>query len=192
MGTYFRHVKGKGTETSTLNQICYRQLYKDGHAMGEETQTWIILWCLWPPSHCKCLLWSSSEPLSLLFSLRECNSWWWHFFTCLPPLCLCFQYFLFFISSLSWPVLSDFELRSFLNLLWDFIAITFGPQSSQLSSIIASIPQNPQEVVNSTNAFCYPFSHLNITMNSAGTKQCLPNKSTWFKGHHVDQIFCLL
>jgi hypothetical protein len=39
MGTYFTHVKGKGAETSTLNQICYRQLYKDGHAMGEETQT---------------------------------------------------------------------------------------------------------------------------------------------------------
>lgn len=73
MGTYFTHVKGKGAETSTLNQICYRQLYKDGHAMGEETQTWMILWCLWPPSHCKCLLWSSSEPLSLLFSLQECN-----------------------------------------------------------------------------------------------------------------------
>ncbi len=39
MGTYFGHVKGKGAETSTLNQIFYHQLYKDGHAMGEETQT---------------------------------------------------------------------------------------------------------------------------------------------------------
>jgi hypothetical protein len=38
MGTYFRHVK-EGAETSTLNQICYCQLYKDGQAVGEETQT---------------------------------------------------------------------------------------------------------------------------------------------------------
>ncbi len=39
MGTSFRQVKGKGAETSTLNQICYCQLYKDGQAVGEETQT---------------------------------------------------------------------------------------------------------------------------------------------------------